>query len=104
VIRLRQSLDAALRHPFVGPLLLLFLALMLAFVCLHTIEHGVEGLLFSCVLLVAASVRLVVVVGRVWRTTEADSFLPSRGPPPRLARCDRPPPAARTPVVLPLRL
>jgi putative effector of murein hydrolase LrgA (UPF0299 family) len=64
VIRLRESLDDALRHPLLGPLLLLFLALTLAFVSLHAIEHGVEGLLFSCVLLVATGLPLVVVLGR----------------------------------------
>jgi hypothetical protein len=104
VIRLRQSLEATLRHPLLGPLLLVFMALVLAFVCLHTIEHGVEGLLFSCVLLVAAGVRLVVVVGRVWRASQVDGSRPSRGPPARFVRANRPPPAAPALVVLPLRL
>ncbi len=104
VIRLRQSLEAGLRHPLLGPLLLLFLGLILAFVILHTIEHGVEGLLFSCVVVVAMSLRLVVVLGRTWRA--ATHQLPPRGrAPPRRALRFLPP--SRLPPVLaalPLRL
>lgn len=104
MIRLRQSLDAAVRHPLLGPLLLLFLALVLAFVCLHVIEHGVEGVLIACVLLVAAGVRLAVVVGRVCRAADAAPGPLRRGPPARVVRWERPPPAARAAVALPLRL
>lgn len=85
-------------------MLLLFLALVLAFVCLHTVEHGVEGLLFSCVLVVATASRLAVVVGRTWRAKIEP--LPLRGrAPPRLVRqllpVSRVRPAA---CALPLRL
>lgn len=83
VIRLRQSIEAGLRHPVLGPLLLLALALMLAFVVLHTVEHGVVGLLFSCAILAAVGLRLVVVLGRTWRATTEPRILVGRGPPRR---------------------
>lgn len=104
VIRLRQSLDAGLRHPLLGPLLLLFLALILAFVFLHTVEHGVEGLLFSCVLLITTSLRLVVVLGRTWRAGTEQLPLFGRDPPRRALRLL--PPGRLPPVLfaLPLRL
>jgi len=81
VIRLRQSIEVGLRHPLLCPLLLLFLGLILAFVVLHTIEHGVEGLLLSCVIVVAMSLRLVVVLGRTWRAATDQSSLFGRAPP-----------------------
>ena len=104
VIRLRQSIEAGLRHPVLGPLLLLALALMLAFVVLHTLEHGVEGLLFWCMIIAAVVLRLVVVLGRTWRATTGRLPLISRGP-PRRALCLLP--ASRLPTALsdlPLRL
>lgn len=59
MIRLRQSLDAGLRHPLLGPLLLLGLALLLSFLFLHTAEHDLEQLLISCGMLAAVAFRLV---------------------------------------------
>jgi hypothetical protein len=103
VVRLRQSLDVALRHPIFGPLLLLFVVLMLAFVFVHTIEHGVEGLLFSCVMLVAAALRLVVVVGRICRTRSLPIRHTGRAPPVLAARFH---PASNSPpgdLLAPLR-
>lgn len=104
VIRLRQSLEAGLRHPLLGPLLLLFLGLILAFVVFHTIEHGGEGLLFSCVIVVAMSLRLVVVLGRIWRAATEQQSPFGRAPPRRALRLL---PSGRVPPVLtalPLRL
>ncbi len=104
MIRLRQSLEAGLRHPLLGPVLLLFLGLILAFVVLHTVEHGVEGLLFSCVIVVAMSLRLVVVLGRTWRAAIYQLPLRGRAPPRRVLRFLAPsrlPPALGA---LPLRL
>jgi hypothetical protein len=104
VIRLRQSLDLGLRHPLLGPVVLLFLAVILAFVFLHTIEHGVEGLLFSCVILIATSLRLAVVLGRTWRATADQLPRLGRAPPRRTLRLL--PPSRVPPVLfaLPLRL
>jgi hypothetical protein len=103
VIRLRQSLEAGLRHPLLGPLLFLLLGITLAFVVFHTVEHGVEGLLFSCAILVAATLRLVVVLGRSWRTALDPLPLLGRGPPRRWLGhiADTGPPAR---LALPLRL
>ena len=83
MIRLRHSIQAGLRHPLLGPLLLLFLALILGFVVLHTVEHGVEGLLFSCAILAAVSLRLVVVLGRTWRASNRQLPVLGRSPPKR---------------------
>jgi hypothetical protein len=104
VIRLRQSLEAGLRHPLLGPLLLLFLGLILAFVVLHTIEHGAEGLLLACVVVAAISLRLVVVLGRTWRAATDQLPLFGRAPPKGAVR--RLPPSRIPPVLvaLPLRL
>ena len=84
VIRLRQSLEAGFRHPLFGPLLLALFALLLAFVVFHTVEHGVEGLLFTCAILTAVALRLVVVVGRIWAVRSERTRLGDRAPPVRL--------------------
>ena len=68
MIRLRQSLEAGLRHPLLGPVLLIHLGLILAFVAFHAVEHGV-GLLLTCTILAAVALRLVVVQGRIWLVT-----------------------------------
>ncbi|HEU4686955.1 MAG TPA: hypothetical protein VFS23_01265 [Vicinamibacterales bacterium] len=103
MIRLRESIEAGLRHPLLGPLLFLLLAIILAFVVFHTVEHGVEGLLFSCAILAAVVLRLVVIVGRTYRTTLDPLPLPARAPPRRrLGRITSTGPPAR--IALPLRL
>lgn len=104
MIRLRHSIEPGLRHPLLGPLLLIFLGLILAFVVLHTVEHGVEGVLFSCVIIVAVSLRLVVVLGRTWRAATDQLPLRGRAPPRRALRVL--PPSRLPPVLaaLPLRL
>jgi hypothetical protein len=103
VIRLRQRLQAGLEHPVAGPLLLLLIALMLTFVFLHTIEHGVEGLLFTCVMLVAAVLRLVVVLGRVSRARLVPVAFGRRAPPMRAVRLSEPRRLAPAEFVVPLR-
>ena len=104
MIRLRQSIEVGLRHPLLGPVLLLLLALLLVFVIFHTVEHGVEGLLFSCAILAAVALRLVVVLGRTWRAAADQLQVLGRAPPRRALRFlppSRVPPAG---LVLPLRL
>lgn len=81
MIRLRQSIERGLRHPVLGPLLLLLLGLVLAFMVFHAIEHGVEGQLFACVLFAAAALRLVVVVGRERPIRFDGRALTDRAPP-----------------------
>ena len=65
-------------------MLLLLLGLMLAFVVLHTVEHGVGGLVVSCVLAAAVTLRLVVVLGRSWRAAIDRLRLLGRAPPSRV--------------------
>ncbi len=104
VIRLRGSIEAGLRHPLLGPVLLLLLALVLAFVVLHTVEHGAEGLLFTCAIMAAVVLRLVIAVGRVILVTRELSGPARRGPPQWsawLLPAPRPPTHA---FALPLRL
>jgi hypothetical protein len=104
VIRLRQSLEAGLRHPLLGPVLVLSLAFVLAFVILHAVEHGVEGLLFTCAVVAAVFLRLVVVVGRMSLARRGSGTTTLRGPPPRATGRE---PALRSPptlAALPLRL
>ena len=104
MIQLRQAIEAGLRHPLLGPLLLLMLGLILAFVILHTVEHGVEGLLFSCSIVAAVSLRLVVVLDRTWRATTHQPLLPGRSPPRRTLRILPAGPVPTGIVSLPLRL
>lgn len=104
MIRLRHSLEVGLRHPVLGPLLLLFLGLILAFMVFHTVEHGAEGLLFSYAILAAVTLRLVIVLGRRSRAAIDQSQLLGRAPPRRALNFL---PANRVPTVLfalPLRL
>lgn len=101
MIRLRQSLEAGLRHPLLGPVLLICLGLVLAFVIFHTVEHGVEGLLFTCAILAAVVLRLLVVQGRIWRVTPTSAQRTGRAPPAAVQ-----PPPLRPPgllLALPLR-
>lgn len=105
MIRLRQVVEAGLRHPLWGPLLLVFLAVILAFVALHTIEDGAEGLLLTCAIVAAAGLRLLAVVpGRTWLATAHDLPLFGRAPPTRARRLL--PRSRLSPVLLalPLRL
>lgn len=104
MIRLRQSIEAGLRHPLLGPLLLVGLALILAFVVIHTVEHGVEGLLFTCAIIVVAGIRLVVVLGRTWRASSTRSPVVGRAPPRRGLSCAPALAVPAVPFALPLRL
>lgn len=103
MIRLRRRIHLTLRHPVVGPLLLVVLAVLLAFVILHGVEHGVEGELFTCGILAAAALRLVVIALRRLARSAERAELPGRSP-PRAPECRarlHPPLAA--PAFFPLR-
>lgn len=80
MIRLRQSLERGMRHPLVGPFLLLLLGLVLAFVVFHAIEDGVAGQLFTCALLAAAALRLVVLLTRTRGIRVEGRVSADRGP------------------------
>ncbi len=81
MIRLRKSIQAGLRHPILGPLVLLLLALLLAFVVLHAIEDGIAGELFACVFAAAAVIRLVTRPPRVLARFSLAFTAADRAPP-----------------------
>lgn len=102
MIRLRQSLDAGLRHPLLGPLLLLVLALLLSFLFLHVAEHELERLLLTCAVLAAVALRLVLAPeGRLTPIRPIPATTRRGSPPPAVARAMPPPPSAV--FALPLR-
>lgn len=57
-----------------GPLLLVFLCVVLAFVAVHAVEHGFVGELFTCGMLAAFALRLIEILNR----RQAESRLPAR--------------------------
>ena len=59
MIQLRQAIQAGLKHPLLGPFVLLVFAVLLVFVGLHVVEHGIQGELFACVFAAAALVGLL---------------------------------------------
>ena len=81
MIRLRHDLHAALGHPVAGPLLLLLLALLLSFVFLHALEHGLEGALLMCVMLIVVGLRLFVAQRTRFRPAPAPASCCGRAPP-----------------------
>lgn len=99
MIRLRATCVRWLRHPLVGPVLILCLALALAFLAVHEVGEGpVESLLAACVTLAALAAVGFLRRGdarvRPWRL-------------PLLAEAVRPPQVEPAPVLcraLPLRL
>jgi hypothetical protein len=103
VIRLRRQIERGLRHPFVGPLLLLALAVLVAFIALHQTSETIAGHA-ELICVAIALVLLAVVPGR-----EAPRFLirvspvkSPRGPP--IASRERRTLGVHTPDFLPLRL
>lgn len=103
VIALRRKIERGVRHPVLGPLFLLLLALLLAFTVIHGAHDQIhEGELIVCVaFLLGAIVSLVLP-----RLGDVVSIAPraARGP-PLLIRATRAPlarPFASAPV--PLRL
>ena len=97
VIRLRNVLQASLKHPVYAPLVLLVLGLLLAFVVFHVVEHGVAGELFACAILAAVVLRLVVLGRRFAGSSVEWSALTDRGPP---AWSSSAPPAFSAPAAL----
>lgn len=86
VIRLRWQIERGLRHPVVGPLLVLLLALLIAFTILHQTSERVVGhvdlitFAIALVLLAALSAlhRCSPIAARVVTASP-----PMRGPPQR---------------------
>ena len=106
MIRLRCLIERGCAHPVLGPILLLVLLLMLAFLFLHFAEdgHGAESFGGLCVALAAIIGSLVVVPSARPSGKPASSGRTDRGPPTlifasRLQTASGPDP----PLSLPLR-
>ena len=75
-----------MRHPILGPLLILFVAALLAFLVFHAVEDGTAGELIICAMAVAAAARLLLRPQREPSRRELRPLLPGRAPPPRARR------------------
>lgn len=89
MIALRRRIERGIRHPVLGPLCLVLLALLLAFMVIHGAHDQIhEGELMVCVaFLISAIVSLVMP-----RLREVVAIAPrqARGPPPRARRVAQP--------------
>lgn len=82
MIRLRSAIERALEHRWLGPLIILALALLLVFVVFHTTmdaAHG-DGLGFTCIA-IAAITFLILRLRRTVIRVAVPSGLVNRGPP-----------------------
>lgn len=103
MIRLRQQIERGLRHPVVGPLLLLLLAVLVVFIALHeTSESVAVHVELICVALAIVLLAAVPLVEALHVATRPLGTNPSRGPPPSDRRLC--PSGIRTSAIHPLRL
>jgi hypothetical protein len=106
VIRLRSILERGRAHPVLGPILLVLLVLLLAFVFLHIVQEGVENateLGAMCVAIATVLGLLVSARTSVRRQPELMKTSDDRGPPRGRRLCLptpawAPPLAASTPL------
>jgi len=85
LIRLRELIDRALERRWLGILVLLALALLLAFVALHTaVDEAHDSLLFACAAIAVLAVCVVSATQRLARTRALRSR--SRRAPPSAVR------------------
>jgi len=103
MIRLRQQIERGLRHPVVGPLLLILLAVLVVFIALHETSESIAGhvelICVAIAIVLLAAVSLVQVLHVATRPLGTN---PSRGPPPADRRLW--PPRIGTSDFHPLRL
>ena len=103
MIRLRQRLERGIRHPVLGPLLLLLLVLLLAMTAFHESHETIAGHPGEfCVAFVGFLLGLLSLVVRIAIVTVVPAPIVARGPPepPRVARVVGRP----RPVLISLRL
>lgn len=82
VIRLRQHIERGLRHPLVGPLLLLLLAVLVVFTALHETSESIFGEAgLVCVAIALVLLAVVPFAGRRPVPARLAATNPSRGPP-----------------------
>jgi hypothetical protein len=103
VIKLRRQIERGLRHPVVGPLLLLALAVLVAFMALHVTSESISG----HAELICAALALVLLVAlsggeSPQLATRVVATNSSRGPPVASLRLRIP--GRDAPDYLPLRL
>ena len=82
MIRLRQQIERGLRHPVIGPLLLLLLAVLVVFIALHETSEGVAGHVeLICVALAMVLIAAVPLTEALRLTVRKCGASPSRAPP-----------------------
>lgn len=81
MLRLRHTIERGLRHPLVGPVLLVFLGLLLVFVVFHAVEHGALGDVLVCVAMAAFGLRLLLLGGPALFAQRQLGVAPERAPP-----------------------
>src|SRR6188474_3076144 len=100
MIRLRSLLERGLKHPVLGPVLLVALVIVLAMVFLHFVEDSHEASSFGTACLALAAVLGSILLTPIIRTYRAvsTSVRSNRGPPvafgsrqPRLVSTHDPP-------------
>jgi hypothetical protein len=101
VLRLRAALERGQRRRWIGVLIIVLLALLIAFVLVHDAEHALDGAAAACIALVAAFTTLVF--ARRPQAFIERSLQPTRGraPPSALRPIDDRP---RRLTLVPLRL
>lgn len=103
MIRLRRHIECGLRHPLVGPLLLLLLAVLVVFIALHETSEGIAGHVeLICVALAFVLLAVLPLTGALRLTIRPRGASPSRAPPP--ASRELRPISISTSSFLPLRL
>lgn len=82
MIRLRQQIERGLRHPVVGPLLLLLLAVLVVFTALHETSEGIAGHVeLICVALAMVLIAALPLAKALRLTIQPRGANPSRAPP-----------------------
>ena len=106
MIRLRSLLERGLKHPVLGPVLLVALVIVLAMVFLHFVEDSHEATSFGTACLALAAVLGSILLTPIVRTYRgaATSVQSNRGP-PTVAFALRPRSFSThdPPLILPLR-
>lgn len=91
MIRLRREIERGLRHPLVGPLLLVFLAVLVVFIALHETSDSIAGhVALICVAIAIVLLAAVSLAGVPHPATRSLGTNPPRGPPSAYRRLSTP--------------
>lgn len=102
MIRLRRQIERGLRHPVLGPLLLLLLAVLVVLTALHEVREGVPGdAAVACV-----AIAILLMAGTPLTRSRPAATPPTAAHPPRAPPKSRELPVIeiRAPDFVPLRL